>query len=394
MMQHAIRRGARAAATAALISVVGVACSGDNPQIGRPDTTVLVETTAITQPPSMDVRDGEPMPAERCAANQAAGTVVYLSGNGFAASASIIDVLMAAHRGYYDDLCLDVEIRPSYPTDNYTRVVANDAQFASGGSFSELIDFAAENLPDFVVLAVEGRTGIDSLITKPGAVDDLGSMRGATIGVEGALTPSVRAMLGEAGLLEGDGYELLELEGHDPVAHMANPDVVGFAGYQNDEPFRLDEAGVGYDVFDPSQYDIPGSFGVLYSNRQFVAEHPTAAQDFLRATMRGLADALDEPRAAVRVALEFAEGDEESEQVLTLEGERYRWSVEAELVQSLAGRSLPFGVPDRDRLHREVEVYTAVGLFDGVEPVIDTLIESDVLAECYAASGRIIWPAT
>ena len=52
---------------------------------------------------------GEPFPTDRCDANKAAGTITYLSGFDFAAAASIMEVMMAADRGYYDDLCLDVE---------------------------------------------------------------------------------------------------------------------------------------------------------------------------------------------------------------------------------------------------------------------------------------------
>ena len=59
--------------------------------------------------------------------------------------------------GYYDDLCLDVELTPSFSTDNYPLVAAGEAQFASGGSFSEVVDFAAANDADLVAVVVEGR---------------------------------------------------------------------------------------------------------------------------------------------------------------------------------------------------------------------------------------------
>ena len=74
--------------------------------------------------------DGEPFPAARCEANQAAGTITYLSGFDFAATASIVDVLVADSKGYYDELCLDVELRASFSVDNYPQVAANQAQFA------------------------------------------------------------------------------------------------------------------------------------------------------------------------------------------------------------------------------------------------------------------------
>lgn len=369
---------------------VAASCSGDNPQIGSPASTAPTETTEFDAP-AMDVSVGEPMPAARCAANQAAGTIVYLTGNGYAASASIVDVLIAEERGYFDEMCLDVEVRPSFTSDNYSLVLVNDAQFASAGSFSEVVDFAAENIPDYVVLAVEGRTGIDALITPEGAIDGLDDLRGTTIGVKGVLTPSVRAMLSAAGLVEGDDFEVLELDGQSAAVHLQRPDVVGFTGYKNDDPFQLDQADLDYDLLDPSAQGVPGSFGVLYTNRQFYEQHPTAVQDFMRATMKGLADAIARPLAAARLAVRLSEAGD-PEQVLNLPTERYRWQVEADLVAAGVSARLPLGVPDHDLLRHELEAYAAAGLFDGVEPVTDTLIEESLVRDLYTAGGELIWP--
>ena len=69
------------------------------------------ETTAAPDTGPGDRRTstaGEPFPADRCEANKAAGTITYLSSFDFAASASIVDVLVAEQKGYFDDLCLDV----------------------------------------------------------------------------------------------------------------------------------------------------------------------------------------------------------------------------------------------------------------------------------------------
>ena len=65
---------------------------------------------------------------------------------------------VAEQAGYYDELCLDVELQPSFSTANYPLVAGGDAEFASGGSFSEVVDFAAANEADLVAVDVEGRT--------------------------------------------------------------------------------------------------------------------------------------------------------------------------------------------------------------------------------------------
>jgi hypothetical protein len=80
------------------------------------------------------------------------------------------------------------------------------------------------------------------------------------------------------------------------------------------------------------------------------------------------------------------------EQVLHLPTERYRWRVEADLVAAGVTARLPLGVPDHGLLQRELEVYAAAGLFDGVVPVTDTLIEQSLVRDLYTAAGELIWP--
>ena len=64
------------------------------------------------------------------------------------------------------------------------------------------------------------------------------------------------------------------LEGFDPRAHLEQP-IDALPVYKSNEPGQLDRAGIGYKLFDPSDDGIPGSFGILYTNGQFVDDHPT-----------------------------------------------------------------------------------------------------------------------
>ena len=372
-----------------------VSCSGDDTTIGSPAPSANGSTddslVGDSVPPNLDVHAGEAFPAERCEANQAAGTITYLSGFDFHADASIIDVLVAKSKGYYDELCLDVEAQASFSPANYPLIAANDAQFASGGSFSEVVDFAGANDAGFVALAVEGRTGIDALITKDGAAPTLEDVRGKTIGVKGAITPSVRAMLAQAGLVLDVDYETVLLDGFDPMVHIAVPDIIGFPGYKSNEPFQLAANNVPFKLYDPSDYDIPGSFGVLYTNLTFLQEHPTAAQDFMRATMRGLADAIADPEAAAQVAVDALNASGNAAD-FSVEREIVRWEVQSDLLAGAVTADAPLGLPLIDQLTHEVTVYAEIGLFGGEVPLIDTLVDVSVLDGVYDNTGELIWP--
>ena len=374
-----------ALAATAVLALATPACGGDgdaDPPAGAPAATSGTTTA--------EVAAGEPFPEDRCAANRAAGTIRYLSGFDFAATASIIDVVVAEEAGYYDELCLDVELVSSFSTANYPLVAGGEAHVASGGSFSEVVDYALANDVDLVAVDVEGRSAIDSLIVKPGTAASLEDVRGATIGVKGKLPPSVAAMLAGAGLIEGRDFETVLLDGFDPIAHYHLDGIIGFPGYKSNEPGQLERAGLAYELFDPTEHGIPGSFGVLFTTRAWAEEHPGALQDFLRATMRGLADALADPDAATQTAVELVEAGG-NPSFLSLEGESFRWRTDTKLLRA-QDASIPPGVPDLAALQAELDAYAEVGLFGGEPPEAARFVHDAPIAGVYDDSGAVIWP--
>lgn len=381
--------------------LIAAACGGDDDE-ATPATTDA-PSESVDSPPTptdpsddgdagIDVVAGEAFPAARCEANRAAGTVSYLTGFDYAATASIVEVLVADAKGYFDELCLDVDVAASFSTANYPLVAANDAQFSSSGSFSELATFASVNDADLVALAVEGRVSIDSLMVKPG-FDDLESLAGTTIGVKGKLPPSIAVMLAEVGLVEGTDFDTLLLDGFNPVAHFEVEGISAVPGWKSNEPGALDRAGVPYTLYDPADYGIPGSFGLIYTNRTFLAEHPTAAEDFMRAAMRGLADAIDDPAEAAAIAVDLINGNG-NPNFLSPEGEEFRWTTDARLISDTTPADTFVGVPDPDLLAAEVAAYEAVGVYgeDGAPPV-EGRFDPDLIAGVYADDGSVIWPA-
>jgi ABC-type nitrate/sulfonate/bicarbonate transport system substrate-binding protein len=392
-----------AAALAIATAVLVAACGSDDDsstETGTTDagtteagTTGDVPATDGTPTTGGDVVAGEAFPADRCAANEDAGTITYLTGFDFAATASIVDILVADEKGYYDAMCLDVEVTASFSTANYPLIAENDAQFASGGSFSEVVQFSAANDADLVVVAVEGPTAIDSLILKPGTATELTDLAGTTIGVKGKLPPSIAAMLAQAGLTEGEDFDTVLLDGFDPVQHIAIESIVGFPGYKSNEPGALERAGIPFDLFDPLDDDIPGSFGVIYTNQQFLDDHPTAVEDFLRATMLGLADAIDDTEGAASIAVDRINAGG-NPNFLSPDGEVFRWTTDAELISSLTPEGQGLGVPDVAALQNELDTYAEIGLFgDAGAPDAGAFLGDVVILGIYDDTGTVIWPA-
>jgi hypothetical protein len=341
-----------------------------------------------------EVIAGEAFPAERCEANRAAGQIDYFTGFDFAAAASILEVIVADSKGYYEDLCLDVNLTPSFSTANYPLVAGNEAQFSSSGSFSELATFAARNEADLVALSIDGHVAIDVLMVKPDRVSSLDDIAGNSLGIKGALPPAIAAMLQqEASLAEGDGFDTLLLDGFDPAAHMAVEQIVGLPGWRSNEPGALERSGVPFELYDPATYGIPGSFGLIYTNRTFLTDHPTAAQDFMRATMRALAESIADPAAAATLAVERINGGG-NPNFLSVEGETFRWATDAQAIVDSTPAGTAIGVPIASELEAQIASYDSVGVYgDEGAPDVSGRFDTDLVANLYAEDGTVIWPS-
>jgi NitT/TauT family transport system substrate-binding protein len=365
-------------ATLVPLALVAASCGDDTDQSADGGTPVVA---------------GADFPADRCAANEAAGTIDYFTGFDFAAAASILEVIVADEAGYYDELCLDVTITPSFSTANYSLVAANEAQFSSSGSFSELASFAAANEADLVALSVDGHVAIDVLMVKPDRAGSLAGLASETIGVKGALPPAIAVMLQqEAELAEGDDFDTVLLEGFDPLAHWAIDEVAAVPGWRSNEPGALERGGETFDVYDPGAVGIPGSFGLIYTNREFLDTHPTAAADFMRATMRGLADAIADPAAAAAIAVERINGGG-NPNFLSAEGETYRWVTDAQAIVDSTPDDSHIGVPVASELESQVAAYADVGVYgDGGAPSTEGRFDADLVTALYDDDGNVIWP--
>ena len=376
---------------AALATLALGACSSDGgSSSGSSGPTGSPTTGSPTTAPSVGDVTAAGIPPARCAANKAAGRITYLSGFDFSASASIVEVIVAQQKGYFEKMCLDVDLKASFSTANYPLVAANEAQFASAGSYAEIADYDQANDAGLVVVAIDGKTAIDSLIVKQGEGTALTDLEGKTIGVKGKLPPSIKAMLAKAGMVEGKDYTTVGIEGFDPLVHINLPGLAGFPGYKSNEPGTLERAGISFTLFDPSKNGIPGSFGVIYTNAGFLSDHPTAAQDFVRASMRGMEDALADPKAAAQAAVDLINANG-NKSFLSPEGEQFRWTTESGLVTQFTPKGQPVGLIDPADLQSQIDAYDAVGIFTK-KPAIEGTYDPALIAGVYGPDGKVVWP--
>lgn len=353
------------------VGLFAAACSDDATQTNGE----TVDTSALTT-------------QERCEANQAAGTLTYVSSFDFAAAASILDVIVADAEGYFTELCLDVEIKPGFAPGNGGLVAEGQAQFSSAGSFGELVNTNVQGEVNLVAIAQYGKTSIETLVVPAdGPISSLDDLTGSTVGIKGDLPYSIQSMLGIAGV-ERSGLEELLLDGFDPVAHL-DLGIDALPVYKSNEPAQLDASGVAYRQFDPKEFDVPASFAVFFTSASFLEEHPTAVEDFLRASFRGFAFAVDSPEAAVAHSFDRIDAAG-NPNFFSSEGEGFRWVTESSLVlESTADGEGP-GLLALDNLGAEIDLLTDVGVFEE-KPDWQSMIAEGLADDLYDGTD-VIWP--
>jgi len=327
---------------------------------------------------------GSAVSGKRCDENEAAGTVTYLSGYYWQASASILEVIAADRLGYFKDLCLDVRLQPgSGDVSQNTKLLASGR--AQVGGLSQQDTMAANaNGQRITGISSYSDAGLDILMTMP-SVSDLAQLRGKTLGQKGWVPVGVSAMLAEAGLGADDVKQVKV--GYDPTI-LPRGQVDALVGFISNEPLQLDAAGTPVKVWEPKDFGVPGSLGAFAANPDFLAKHPTAAQDFLRAVFRAYQYCAQDAHVDQCIGYQHDRAGADSDP----KHETAVWKKETEVV---AGSPLPgkFGSIDVANVKslagvvsrfggQQVAPDAAAGWFDN--SFSDAVVGDD---------GTVIWPA-
>ena len=353
--------------------------------------TAAPSTVAKAAGPTGNTVSAEGISAARCEANKKAGKITYLSGFDYAATASIVEMVVADAKGYFAKMCLDVDVKASFSTANYALVADNKAQFASAGSYVELVRNTPKERPLVAVYEL-GKTAVETLMLRDdGKLKNITDLRGKTIGIKGDLPPSIQLMLNKAGLKRGTDYREQNVDGFNPVAHFSLP-IDALPGYKSNEPGQLSRntPPVRITTFDPTEYNINGSFGLVYTNAKFVKEHPTAAQDFVRAALKGYQDAAADTDEAVAICVKKINATG-NRNFLSPVGEGFRWKVESQIVADSTPVGTAIGLMNARRFSTQLDEYFEAGILKERPSVSDTFDES-LAKGVYGSDRKVIWP--
>ena len=374
-MSHKLRSNKLRAALLSLValSLIAAACGSDDAGDGT----------------AGGASGGDALSAEeRCQNNQDYGSVTFVTGFDFAAAAGIVEIIAADAEGYFEELCIDVEIQPGFAPSNGALVIEGQAEMGMAGSFAELVNNNVAGEGDLVAVLHWGRTAIEAIVVPEGSdISSFADLCGSLVGIKGDLPPSLQASVALAGIERGCFDETL-LDGFDPVQHL-ELGIDALPVYKSNEPNSLTNAGVGYTLLDPLDFDVPASFGVTFASGSFLSENPVLAEDVVRALIKGYEFAANDPDAAVAHAFELIDAAG-NPLFLAQEAELFRWNTEADLIASLAPDGTGVGVPDTELFGAEIDALVSAGVF-AEAPDWEPMVNRDIAAGLYDGT-TLVWP--
>jgi len=217
--------------------------------------------------------------------------VVYAAG--YIPNIQFAPFYVADVRGYYREEGLVLEMDYTMGPDVMKLVALNKVQFASADP-DGFLHAVVRGLPLIHVATLYQRYPL-ALIAKEPLLQGP-TLKGKRIGISGTYGSSylgLKAMLAEMGLALED--ITLATIGFTQVSALQNNQVDAVMGYVNNEPIHLESLGetVYTRTLGPA-FSFPGVG--LMTSRTFFEKNPDLVQKFLKATFRGMADVLADPK--------------------------------------------------------------------------------------------------
>lgn len=317
----------------------------------------------------------------RKALNESAGEITYMTGYYYAASPPDIQVVMADELGYFDELGLKVKIMPGLDAEGMKFLAAGQAQIASAGTPSLVIQ-SASNGAYISGIATFGATGVSAImVMSDSGITEPKDLVGKTLGYHGALPANMLAMFNQSGV---DPTSVKGVSvGYDPTV-LSTGKVDALTVYKSNEPYLMEQMGESVSLIDPGQFGGETSFGVLAVSNDFATKHPTAVEDFLRAVSKAHEYAIANPDESIAV-LSARSGD-----AYDIPTETNRWAVERDIVETsrIAGHGVAWQADEQwqreiDMLHAAEVITEAIAL--------DKVMNNAFIDSIYDGE-QLIWP--
>jgi NitT/TauT family transport system substrate-binding protein len=197
----------------------------------------------------------------------------------------------ALAKGYYKDQGLDVTIQPGGPYVSVERQVSvGEAQFGMSSS-DKILESIADGQPLIAVAATMQHDPQGVMVRKGSPIKSFADLNGHTVAIKTGST------WWEYIVKRYNLNDVHEVPAMMNVANfVADPDYVQQA-FATSEPFFAQQAGIATRVLLTSEAGY-SPYRVMFTTRAFLAQHPEAVSGFVRASIEGWRDYLNDPGPA------------------------------------------------------------------------------------------------
>ena len=244
--------------------------------------------------------------------------VVFMAGFKPQANLPFVAAYVAQEKGFFRQQGLDVEIRHASSGEHLKLLLAGDVDFTTAAAASVLKRRSDQDLP-IVAFALFGQRGQQAYMALKGSgIETLKDWEGKTFGYKVSPPPDYLAML-EARNVDRSRINEVRV-GFDPrVLTEGRVDIL--AVFDSNEPDTVRRLGFEVNVWEPEDYGVP-SMGLTYITRRDLTEQkPDLVERFLKATLKGFRDIVDNPEEALDTVLKYAPDQQREHQRFMLEKE-------------------------------------------------------------------------
>ena len=305
--------------------------------------------------------------------------VTFIAGFKPQADLPFVAVYMAQEKGYFRDQSLEVEIQHATQGEHIQLLATDRAQFSTGSAGDVMKRVASAGVPLVSIAQIGQRDEQSFAVRADSPIRTLKDWEGRLVGYKTTVSADYLALVSIGGV---DRTKVREVAvGFDPRV-LADGRVDVYPVFTANEPDTLARLGIPVRLFDPTSYGVPGLGLTFMTNQQMVQTKPEVVTRFLRAALRGLADAMADRDAAIDVVMKYATGEDRAHQ-------RYMLDTEIEAAQNDLTRTSGIGAMSRDR-------YVALrdfllqygGLAKSVD--VDAVFTDRFVKELYK-DGRLVW---
>ncbi len=305
--------------------------------------------------------------------------VTFIAGFKPQADLPFVAVYVAQEKGYFRDQSLEVEIQHATSGEHIQLLATNRVQFSTGSAGDVMKRVASAGVPLVSIAQIGQRDEQSFAVRADSPIRTLKDWEGRLVGYKSTVSADYLALLQLGGV---DRSKVREVAvGFDPRV-LADGRVDVYPVFTANEPDTLARIGVPVRLFDPTSLGVPGLGLSFITNQQMVDTKPEVVTRFLRASLRGLADAIADRDAAIDVVMKYATGEDRAHQ-------RYMLDTEIDAAQNDLTRANGIGAMDRARY---VALRDFLLQYGGLTKSVDVdAVFTDRFVKDLYKDGRLAW---